>query len=283
MLEVGGTIVLSAPTVLDAAGAPANADAVTLTVTLPDRTTATPTVTNPPATVGEYAHPYVVTQPGRHVARWMFTGSVPDQAYSDVFTAAAADWPAIVGLAETKRHLNIDASDTSVDDELRGFILSASAVVEDVVGVVAVREFSQRASGGQRHIVLDRRPVVSVISIEVDGELVDPGDYTVSESGLVARRSGCWPPGLRNMEIAYVAGRPVPPPNVLDAVRELIRINWRPQQGGNYSPFDGGESDDFGVSRAAEGSLQGELRLGFFVPNTVTQRLQPDRRAPVVL
>lgn len=282
MFDLGDTVTLVAPTVRDAAGGPANADTVTLVVTLPDGTTDPQTVTNPPAETGQYTHPYIVVQHGRHVARWTFTGSVPDQAYADVFNAASEDWPAIIGLASAKNHLNIPASDTTDDEELRGFILSASRVVEDIVGAVAKQNVVETASGGKRHIVLERSPVDSVTQILADGDLVDAGDYTVSPSGLVALRSGCWPAGLRNIEVTYVAGLPVVPANILDGTKDLIRVNWRPQAGGNYSAFDGGRADDFGQGQI-EAAVQGELRLGFFVPNTVTQRLQPDRRGPVVL
>jgi Phage QLRG family, putative DNA packaging. len=186
-------------------------------------------------------------------------------------------------LSDVKAHLNISADDTTDDEELRGLILSACAVVEDIVGVVAARTFTETASGGDRYVALERSPVISVTSVTVDGQVVDPGAYTVSPSGLLAYRSGAWPDGFRNVEVVYIAGRDVPPANVVDATKELIRINWRPQQGGNYSAFDGGGSDDFGVPASVEASLQGQLRLGFFVPNTVVQRLQPDRRGPVVL
>lgn len=277
-----GDIVQVAVAIRNAAGQLTNPATATLAITLPDLTTVdpAPTVTLPPAETGILRVDYQTSVPGLH--RWRLTTTGPVTAHADSFVVADASWAAIVGLAETKAHLNIPADDTSDDDELRGFILSASAVVEDIVGVVAPRTFVETASGGQRHIVLERRPVVSVASIEVDGEEVDPGDYTASPSGLVARRAGRWPAGLRNIEVTYVAGRAQPQPNVVDAVKELIRVNWRPQQGGNYSAFDQGGADDFGAGNL-EASLQGNLRLGFFVPNSVIQRLQPDQRGPVVL
>lgn len=275
MLDVGDTIRLRYA-VRDADDKPATPGAATLTIRLPDGSMVTPTIT--PA--AELVHDCVVADYGRHVVLWKTTG--PDRAYADVFNAAPADWPAVVGLTETKKHLNIPLDDVSDDDELRGFILSASMIVEDVVGVVARRAITERASGGGRHIVLERPPVLEVVEVRVDGDLVDAGDYTVSPSGLLASRRGSWPAGLRNVEITYLAGKQVVPPNIVDATLELIRINWRPQAGGNYSAFDGGRNDDFG-NAGLEASLQGNLRLGFFVPNAVTQRLQPDQRGPVVL
>ena len=71
-------------------------------------------------------------------------------------------------------------------------------------------------------------------------------------------------------------GREEVPASVYNGTLELLRINWRPQQGGNYSPFDGAGADDLGLTAHS-------MRLGFFVPNTVVERLQPHQRGPVVL
>lgn len=278
MLDVGDTKRLEF-VARDPAGAPVEpAGVVVLTVTLPDGTTETPVVTNLPET-GSFRVDYPISQYGRHVIRWTTTD--PADSYADAFSAANPDWPAVVGLAEVKEHLNYDASDTSDDDELRGFILSASEVVADVVGAVARNELVETYSGGDRAILLRRRPVLAVTSVTIDGELVDAGDYTASPSGILAHRFSRWPHGFRNVEVTYTVGRVAGPASVINATKELIRINWRPQQGGNYSPFDGGRGDEFGQA-SMEASLQGEIRLGFFVPNTVMQRLMPHARGPHV-
>lgn len=276
-----GDVVQVAVAIRDSAGTLTSPATAVLTVTLPDLSTVTPVVSLPPAVTGIVRVDYPTTAAGLH--RWRLVTTAPVTATSDAFNVVASSWPAFVGLDEVRAHLNIPATDTSHDEELRGLILSACAVVEDIVGVVAARTIVETASGGERHVVLERAPVISVTTVEADGEPVDAGDYTVSPSGLLARRSGRWPAGARNIEITYVPGRSVPPANLLDATLELIRINWRPQSGGNYGPFDGGQGDDFGVGAGSEAGLQGQLRLGFFVPNTVVQRLQPDRRPPVVL
>lgn len=277
MLDVGDTHRLRWVS-RDAGGNPVQPATVTLTVTLPDGTTDTSSVA--PSADGIHTYDYVVTQYGRHVVRWVATD--PDDAFTDVFSAADPDWPVLVGLDEVRRHLRYRDDDHSDDEELRAFVASASAVVEDITGMVGRRTVVETNSGGDWYIVLSRSPVVEVTRVVVDGQEIDLGDCTWSPSGLLARRSGPWPGGLHNVEVTYVAGRKAVPPNVHNGVLELIRINWRPQQGGNYSPFDGGHTDDFG-NAGLEASLQGNLRLGFFIPNTVIQRLQPSSRPPVVL
>lgn len=279
MLDVGDTKRLDF-TALDPAGSPADPVTVVLTVTRPDGTTQMPAVVDLPET-GQSQVDYEITQHGRHVVRWVATD--PDSAYLDVFSAADPSWPVLVGLAETKEHLNYQAGDDNDDEELRGFIASASAVVEDIVGSVGRRSVTETNSGGERFVRLNYSPVLAVTEVRVDGELVDPGEYTAAPSGLLAKRSGCFPAGFHNVATTYEVGRTVVPANVHEGTLELIRINWRPQQGGNYGPFDGGRGDDFGVSAGAEASLQGQLRLGFFIPNTVTERLAPHQRGPVVL
>lgn len=276
MIDLGDTYTLTAEA-RDAAGNLANATTAALTITLPDGTTVTPTPANPPAVTGQYAHPLVTTMAGRHVARWVFTGGVPDQAWTDAFEVAPQASLALVSLAEVKKHLNIAATNTAHDDELRGFIASVTDVVEDIVGVVARRSFTETYSGRrQRAILLRRRPVVSVTSVVEDGVAVAASDYSVTGAGVLTRLYGRWASGVDNVTVTQVAGRPSTPASVLDGAKELIRINWRPQSGGNSSVFDQGRGDDFGQTGA------GEVRLGFFIPNTVMQRLQPSGRGPHV-
>ncbi len=280
MIDFGDTVTLAAEC-RDAAGILANATTVALTVTLPDGTAVSPTPANPPTVTGTYSHPFVTTAAGRHVARWVFTGAVPDQAWTDTFEVSPQASLALVSLADVKTHLNIPATNTTHDDELRGFLASVTDVIEDIVGVVARRTFVETYSGrGEPAILLRRRPVVSVTSVVESGVTVPPADYSVTEAGVLTRvtaySAGRWTPGVDNLLVTYVAGRPSTPPSVLDGAKELIRINWRPQQGGNYSVFGGGRSDDSGQTG------QGEIRLGFFIPNTVMQRLQPSGRGPHV-
>lgn len=282
MIDFGDTVTLAAEC-RDAAGSLANAAVATLTVTLPDATTVTPAPANPPAVTGRYSHPYETSQAGRYTARWMFSGGVPAQAWTDVFDVAPASPIGLVGLDEMKHRLNIKVDNTVHDEQLRGLIASVTDVIEGIVGVVVRRTITETHSGrGEPHIVLRQRPAISVTSVVEDGVAVDASDYSLGSSGLLTRKSayrvsGCWARGVDNVTVAYVAGRQEVRASVLDGATDLIRINWRPLAGGNHSVFDQGRGDDFG--QRAE---PGEIRLGFFVPNTVMQRLQPHARGPLV-
>src|SRR5690349_18484312 len=91
--------------VLDASGNPANAGAVTLTVTKPDGTEDTPAVTNPPATTGQYRVTYVPTVEGRYT--WRAVTTTPNTAYQDVFDVRESTSPGLVSLADAKAQLKI--------------------------------------------------------------------------------------------------------------------------------------------------------------------------------
>lgn len=280
MIDLGDTVALAAEC-RDAAGALANATTVALTVTLPDGTTVTPAPANPPLVTGKYTHPYVTTLKGRHTARWTFTGGVPDQVWTDTFEVEASDPLTVVSLDAVKKHLNIPLTTTTHDDELRDAIASVTDVIEDIVGIVVKRSFTETHSGrGAPVILLRHRPVISVTSVTENGVLVASSDYLVTEHGVLTRATafsaGRWARGVDNITVITVAGRDATPASVRDGAKELIRINWRPQQGGNNPVFDQGRADDFGQGQP------GELRLGFFVPITVMERLNPSARGPHV-
>lgn len=277
MYDLGDTVTI-ARTCRDAAGTAANCTTVALTVTKPDGTTDTPAVANPPAVTGQYTVGYVPAQVGRHTYRITFTGVVPDQAHTDVFHV----WPAvstwIVGLAETKEHLNIDQATTTHDEELRRTIAGVTLVVEDIVGIVARRSITEVRSGrGTSTLLLSRRPVISVTSVVENSVTLAASDYSVTEHGVLTRLAGGtrwrWPIGVENIVVTTVAGRAAVPDNILDGTRDLIRVNFRPQIGGNRTPFD---------TVSDQRAEPGTVRLGFFVPNSVMERLNPSGRGPHV-
>ena len=69
-------------TITDATGTPADATAVNLTITLPDGTTATPSVNH--SGTGLYDVDYTPSQAGRHTLFWVATGTNAS-SYSELF------------------------------------------------------------------------------------------------------------------------------------------------------------------------------------------------------
>lgn len=274
MHDLGDTVKLTAKSV-DAAGNPANATTVATTVTLPDGTTASPSGSY--GATGTYTASYVPTQAGRHSWRMTFTGVVPDQAYGDVFNV----WPlaglGIVGLAETKEHLNISLIDATYDEELRRAIAGASAVVEGIVGAVARRTVTEVFSGsGADKAYLGLVPVISITTVVEDGATLPAESYSLHGSiGVLTRlqRRG-WPIGTNNISVTYVPGRTIVPDNILEGTKDLIRANFRPQLGGNRTPYD---------TVSEPRSEPGQLLRGYFVPNSVMERLRPSQQGPFCL
>lgn len=275
MYDIGDSVVL-AVSIHDPAGALANAAAVVLTITLPDGTTVTPAVTTPPAVTGQYTVTYVPAQAGRYTVRWVAT--TPNDAHADVFNVRAAGSRALVALDETKLHLNIAASNTTNDVELRDHIEAVTDVIENIIGAVNRRTVVETRSGrGRPSLVLYEYPILSITSVLEHGQVVAPTGYSLDvESSILTRVSGYqdlyWLEGRNNIVITEVIGRVAINAAIQEAAKELARVNFRPQMGGTYTPFAGGVGDEFGPPTS------GERRLGFYVPNRVMQMLTGSER-----
>lgn len=255
--------------VTDADGNPANATSVALTITLPDLTTATPAVSNP--TTGRYTCDYPTTQAGRHVVRWVATGTNAG-SHSEVFNVAPASPGPIIGLNETKKHLNMSLIKTVDDEELRDVIVAATPVVEDVVGPVVVRSFTDVDSHGGSLLALDNPPVVSltsIVSVLTGGTTYDVADMDVDhEAGIVRRLDGGRFSGP--LRIVYTAGRAVVPHNILQGTKEIVAHAWRTQRGQLGRTGFGGDEDLLPTPS------------GFLVPRRAMEWLRPQAKGPMV-
>ncbi len=209
----------------------ANAGTVTLTITLPDGTTDTPVIPNPPTDTGKYRLGYVTTMAGRHTGRAV-TGS-PVAVYEFEFDVEPANPPAIVSLADAKDQLNIDQADTSDDDELQAFILGITATVEDYKHEIIVR----RVFTDEMELVRARRfmvwsaPVISLTSVQLwDGSVTwDTANMRASKSGLVRVVNGPLITGL--VDVAYLAGYQVVPANYRRGALVILEHVWETQRG----------------------------------------------------
>lgn len=266
--DLGDTARLTA-TCKDAGGTATNAVGATLTIGLPDGTTAAPAVTNPPATTGQYSYDYVTTQAGRHSVRWVFTG--PACAYTDVIDVREAAPPLLFSLAAAKSKLDIPVTSTGDDEELREFIEATTQCVEYFVGPVTRRTVQQVVRGGGYSVVLHTHPVLSVTSvvgiqswqmpIEVGALDIDP------DTGIV-RRSDVLPFWPGEYRFTYIAGRAVLPANVSLAAKLILQHLWRTNFGAARGPSS---SDDFLATEQVPG-------FGYAIPNRALQLLQGDRQ-----
>ncbi|MEU0458602.1 hypothetical protein ABZ322_37830 [Streptomyces sp. NPDC006129] len=254
----------------DPGGALATADTAVVTVTLPDGTALTPPVTED--TVGVYQADYVTTTPGRHVVRWVWTG--PAAAYTDVFDVQEEAPPAVLSLADARRHLNLIS--TRDDDEVRFWNNATTRAVEYYTGPVIPRAFTeQHHVRGAASIVLLRTPVLAVTAVDsvlTGGAAYDLAGLDVDgDTGEVFRLDGGRLTG--RLRITYRAGRTVISENITAGARVILEHLWRTQRSTRGGLAGGGE--DYSVTEPIPG-------LGYAVPNRALQLLEPDRLPPGV-
>lgn len=263
MFDLGDTVRLSAECV-DADGVLSNALSATLTLTLPDGTSETPSVTTP-ATDGLYVLDYVPSVAGRYSVRWAFTD--PNCAYTDVFDVRPAVPSLIVSLADAKAHLNITG--TRDDEELRSWIEAATDVVENYVGPCVRRTFSEVFHlpwYGVRSVALNHSPVIEITNIS--GASLDDID-TDTGFGIV-RHVGDGKFSDR-IEITYTAGRTVIPANITKAALIILQHLWQTQRNGSRGALPG-----------AMESVEPVPGLGYAVPNRALQLMAAHRLPPGV-
>ena len=250
-----GDVAALGVTITDASGAAANAGAVAATITLPDGTTVTPSVTN--SGTGLYDVTYTPTTSGRYLIRWVATGTNAS-AYQDDFTVRDGTLLSIVGLDEVKAHLNIPSTNTDLDEEIRRFVDAASDLAENYVGCVLGRQvFTDELYDGNTDIIRLRNPrAISITSIYESGTLLTSTDYAVDPTGQRISRIttgsiagpnyfGIWAPGANNIKISYVSGFTNPPAAAKQGVLEIVRHLWQTQRGAMSVISRNQTGDDF--------------------------------------
>ncbi len=238
--DLGDVAALSVA-ITDTTGAAANAGAVALTITLPDGTTTTPTVTNP--ATGSYTAAYTPTQSGRFGVRWVATG-VNACAFTDAFTVMDPTDSPVVALSEVKRHLNITSSTS--DEELRSFLATAQMAGERYTGrVFGRRTVTATLTGGTSVLALTVLPIVSVTTVVENGVTLTAADFVADlDAGVLYRAGGAvWDVSDRNtITVTYVAGYTNQPATDRQGVLEMVRHLWETQRG-SMATFPRGGDD----------------------------------------
>lgn len=250
-----GDVVALGVTITNAAGTPANATAVVATITAPDGTTLTPSVTN--SGTGLYDVSFTPTTSGRYLIRWVATGTNAS-AYQDDFTVRDGTHLSIVALDEVKQHLNIPATNTDVDEELRRFVDAATDLAENYVGCVIGRQvFTDELYDGNTDIIRLRNPrALSITSVYESNQLLTSDNYSLDPTGQRLFRIttgsiagpnyfGIWAPGANNIKISYVSGFINPPAAAKQGVLEIIRHLWQTQRGPTAVVGRNQSGDDF--------------------------------------
>jgi hypothetical protein len=252
-----GALVPLSITVRDSAGQPAATTPVTLTVTLPDGSTATPTVST--AAVGVYYVDYAAPQAGRYEFYWTTGGTVVSAYGPDVFEVTPRTAAPLISLTDAKAHLNLSASTTTDDGELLNMLSAVTEACEAEIGrtlrratVTDVFDRSLRRVGGVD--ILDHsattdmydwfnvvrlrtttcpcvtcapRRLLTVASVIDNGVTLDPANYTVGrvESAVYLLRSTPGP-----VSVTYTTGYTSTPAWAQLAVKRALENIWQRSQ-----------------------------------------------------
>lgn len=259
-IDLGDLVPLTV-TITDASSTPTNASSVVLTVTLPDGTTLTPSVTNPAA--GVYACDYPTTVAGRHLARWVSTG--PQAAYTDAFDVSTSNPAYIVSLRDVKAQTNI--TNTTSDEELRPFVAAATRVIERHLKQAVARRTITEEVAANGLAVLTWNPVVALVSVQsVDGSVTwNVSTLHVTTAGVVTCVSGTRLTGRLN--VSYIAGMSIIPEDYTSAALIIVQHLWETQRGASGTVRAGGLGDTLAMPRS------GSSGIGYAIPNRALELL----------
>lgn len=263
-----GDVVTVGVTVKDSAGVTADATTVVATVTLPDATTATPTVAH--TGTGLYSVAYTPTVVGQHQIRWVATGTNAS-AYTDSFTVRDTTRLPVVSLADAKAYLNI--SNTTSDEELRRFLDVITSAGELYTGrVFGRRTVVDTLSGRVPTLPLSTCPVLSITSVVEAGVTLTTDDYALSSpaGGVLARTSGVqlrnWAIGINNVVVTYQAGYATQPPTDIAGALAMLDHLWSTQRG-TIRGMGGGDEWNPGASFSIPRRVQELWDLNRMGPN----------------
>ncbi|MEV1020704.1 head-tail connector protein [Streptomyces sp. NPDC050264] len=180
----------------------------------------------------------------------------------------------IITLAEAKAQLNLVGDGD--DEELQAYIDGITAPIENLVGVVEQREFTETVNGTGRTLCLLKLPAIALVAVTpqlTGGAALDVGQLHLDgATGIVQRLSGARFHG-GPWTFTYTAGRAEELPTIKLAARMLIQHLWRTQTASRGPVLAGG--DDFSVTEQVPG-------FGYAVPNRVLQLLEPYKLPPAV-
>ena len=247
--------------VKDSAGVLTNAGSVTVTLTLPDGTTTSPTVVN--SSTGIYDIAYTTSQAGLHRVHAVATGGVlgtETDVWEDAFVAEESG-RLFIGVDEALAYLRAQSviTDDIDREQMREMCLFACAAVEGDLGLaIAPRVVTETFDGGCYELNLTTKPPrasdggsISISSVTVNGVAVT--DYVLRKRGWRLMRGSTtsrsiWDSGYENISVTYVPGCAVPPRPARVVALNTLQLTWQATQQAEH-PF----LDQF-VSRTTIGS-----------------------------
>lgn len=274
----------------DTAGNAQDAATVTLAITLPDGTMASPAPTVEHDGLGQYSAQYTTVQAGHHVILWQAADATYPGAWADSFEVQPSADGTIVSLAEAKEILRLTGT-TDQDAILQGYNASATRAIEHMCGPVVRQVITETIPAKGTVTILGKPPVIALQSwTQVPPELAGTGITVASPASpmLRTRLYGIeWPleqlycdprrgivthtSGLPFFYCAYiwqyVAGRPVIPSSIYEATKIILEHLWQVKRGGTSAQ-----------DVAAGQSVTVIPGIGFAIPNRALGLLNADNQ-----
>ncbi|HEY5987032.1 MAG TPA: head-tail connector protein [Streptosporangiaceae bacterium] len=226
--------------VRDASGAPANAATIALTITLPDQTTLTPTVANPPAVTGSYIYDHVTTLAGLH--KFTSVTTSPGTAKTDYVNVRA--YRSVLGLDEAREYLNV--TDRSRDELIRSTLGAITREIERHIGTCVIRAIANEFIPGEVRdaIRLPSGPlptdtsVTSIASVYPWGPSWATADLIVDGAGSMAYTADGTPFTGGPWRWSGTAGRAVISDDVIDGAKMALWDAWATQRGASADQLE---------------------------------------------
>jgi hypothetical protein len=184
----------------------------------------------------------------------------------------AADFP--ITLEQAKEHVGI--RNTEHDNELPPFLGAAAKMIAHRCGPLTAIDVVEDHRAPGDLLLLREWPVLSVTAVTLfpAGTTVAAADFETGASGYVLdpdMPALTYSFGLRNVRVAYTAGRSELPDDLRDAVLDLFAHLWRASQNrvglGQRAVFGGSNPDQdapfpagFAMPRRVAELIEGELR-----------------------
>ena len=188
-----------------------------------------------------------------------------------------------ITLAEAKAALNITGDGVVNDVELGQVVSAATALVEEWVGPLVIRSFSESLDGGSGEVWLTNEPV-SVTSVTeyvgtsgtaLTAEAAGVAGGYLADGRALYRRTGAydraWRYGRRNVAVTYTAGRYADTASVGPLAKEatvicLVHL-WQHRGAGSGAGIQGGDGPAFGAVPFSSDVLRKKIRA--LMPNEV--------------
>lgn len=149
---------------------------------------------------------------------------------------------ALTDVDAVKKYLQIDPSDTSLDDQLESLINACSTAIENYCRQsFGQREYTDEYDGtGTNSLFLANTNISSIIEVSIDGEIVDPSEYKLRKSGILVRLKNVWPIGILNVSVTYSAGFDQVPADLELACKHLVNFYYKTDISDYSTTFESG-------------------------------------------